>query len=85
MAIALHLVVTKETPNSVLRDRTDTTGLVHTNRFYIGDQPRLSTCSDVAWTRDNMVVTCNLTGQALHVYEYLASSSQAIHRQTIPS
>ena len=83
MADALRLVAIGETPDSVLRDRAGDATLVHKRPMFIGDRPRLSTCSDVVWIRSHTVVTCNLAGQALHVYDYRADACKLDHRQTV--
>jgi len=56
---------------------------VHTNQFFVGDHQRLSTCSDVAWSRNNTLITCNLTNQAVHVHQYDEASPRLTHLQTI--
>ena len=85
MTVTLREVIKQETPGSILRERKDDSTLIHKREFFIGDRPRVSTCSDVVWTRQNTLITCNLGGQAIHLFDYREGVEHLVHRQTIRS
>ena len=82
--IQLNLMDTVLMPDSVLRQRSGDISLEENpSEVFIGEKPRFSTCSDVTWLDENIIVTSNLNGQSLHSFEFNELTCSLEHKQTI--
>jgi 6-phosphogluconolactonase (cycloisomerase 2 family) len=84
MSIQLELTDTLLMPDSILRERLGDVSIKgNPPEVFIGEKPRLSTCSDVTWLDEKTLVASNLNGQSLHAFHFNEQQSSLEHKQTI--